>query len=105
MPIDGLELALPPKGRFEGLYGRLSGEGMLGLQPLEMKGSVSLERPGLLGLQLRQALLEGTYRDRRFQVSGELLPLRVVRWCCRRRVVLMAACRRSWMHAASGPDG
>ena len=74
MPIDGLELALPPKGRFEGLYGRLSGEGMLGLQPLEMKGSVSLERPGLLGLQLRQALLEGTYRDRRFQVSGELLP-------------------------------
>ena len=74
MPLDGLELALPPKGRFEGLYGRLSGEGVLGLQPLEMTGSVSLDRPGLLGLQLRQALLEGTYRDRRFQVSGELLP-------------------------------
>ncbi len=74
MPLDGLELALPPKGRFEGLYGRLSGEGVLGLQPLGMTGSVSLDRPGLLGLQLRQALLEGSYRNRRFQLSGELLP-------------------------------
>ncbi len=74
MPLDGLEVALPPKQRFEGLYGRLSGEGVLGLQPLEMTGSVSLDRPGLLGLQLQQALMEGTYRDRRFKVSGELLP-------------------------------
>ena len=74
MPLDGLEVALPPKERFEGLYGRLSGEGVLGLQPLAMSGSVSLDRPGLLGLQLRQAQLEGNYRDRGFQISGELLP-------------------------------
>ena len=74
IPLDGLELALPPKNRFEGLYGRLSGDGVLGLQPLEMTGSVRLERPGLLGVQLQQALLEGTYRDRAFQVTGELLP-------------------------------
>ncbi len=74
LPLDGLELALPPKGRFEGLYGRLSGEGTLGLQPLEMAGSITLDQPGLLGLQLRQARLEGTYRNRGYQLTGELLP-------------------------------
>ena len=74
LPLDGLELALPPKGRFEGLYGRLSGEGTLGLQPLEMAGAITLDQPGLLGLQLRQARLEGTYRNRGYQLTGELLP-------------------------------
>ena len=72
--MDGLELALPPKGRFEGLYGRLSGEGTLGLQPLEMAGAITLDQPGLLGLQLRQARLEGKYRNRGYQLTGELLP-------------------------------
>ena len=74
LPLDGLELALPPKGRFEGLYGRLSGEGTLGLQPLEMAGAITLDQPGLLGLQLRQARLEGRYRNRGYQLTGELLP-------------------------------
>ena len=74
LPLDGLELALPPKGRFEGLYGRLSGEGTLGLQPLAMEGHLTFDRPGLLGVQLRQAQLQGTYSNRRYQLTGELLP-------------------------------
>lgn len=74
LPLTGLELALPPKGRFEGLFGLLSGEGTLGLQPLAMAGTLSLERPGLLGVQLQQARFEGSYSNRRYQVSGELLP-------------------------------
>jgi translocation and assembly module TamB len=74
MSLDGLELALPPKGRFEGLYGRISGQGSLGLQPLAMDGSVTLDSPGLMGLQLRQAILQARYRNERFDLSGELLP-------------------------------
>ncbi|MGC6482828.1 MAG: translocation/assembly module TamB domain-containing protein [Synechococcus sp.] len=76
LPLDGVELALPPKGRFEGLYGHLTGEGTLGLKPMEMAGAITLEQPGLLGLQLRQARLEGAYRDHRYQLTGELLPPR-----------------------------
>ena len=74
LSIDGVELALPPKQRWEGLYGRLSGEGTLGLQPLAMEADLSLSRPGLMGLQLRQILLSGRYKDRRYSITGELLP-------------------------------
>jgi len=74
MKLDGLELALPPKGRWEGLYGRLNGTGTLGLQPLAMEGKVVVAYPGLMGLQLRQATLQARYRDRAFLLSGELLP-------------------------------
>ena len=74
LAIDGVELALPPKQRWEGLYGRLSGEGTLGLQPLAMEADLSLSRPGLMGLQLRQILLSGRYQDRRYSLTGEFLP-------------------------------
>lgn len=74
LAIDGVELALPPKQRWEGLYGRLSGEGTLGLQPLAMEADLSLSRPGLMGLQLRQILLSGRYNDRRYSLTGEFLP-------------------------------
>lgn len=74
LPLDGLELGLPPTGRFEQLFGRLSGQGRLELQPLAMEGSFTLEEPGLLGMQLRQARLDATYHGRRYQVTGEFLP-------------------------------
>ena len=74
LPLDGLELALTPKGRWEGLYGDLSGQGTLGLQPLAMAGTFVLDQPGLLGVQVRQARLKGTYRDRVYQLTGEVLP-------------------------------
>ena len=74
LSIDGVELALPPKQRWEGLYGRLSGEGTLGLQPLAMEADLSLSRPGLMGLRLRQILLSGRYQDRRYSLTGELFP-------------------------------
>ncbi|QNG28466.1 translocation/assembly module TamB domain-containing protein [Synechococcus sp. HK01-R] len=74
LSLDGLELALPPKGRFEGLYGRLDGQGSVGLQPLAMAGDLTLRYPGLMGLQLRQARLQLQYDNRNYLVSGELLP-------------------------------
>ena len=74
LTVDGLELAMPPRQRWEGIYGRLSGNGTLGLQPLAMTADLSISRPGLMGLQLRQILLRGRYADRRYAMTGELLP-------------------------------
>lgn len=74
LTVDGLELALPPKQRWEGVYGGLSGDGTLALQPLAMTGDLSINRPGIMGLQLQQILLTGRYSDRRYAITGELLP-------------------------------
>jgi translocation and assembly module TamB len=72
--VDGLELELPPKQRWEGVYGRLSGSGDLSLQPWSMSADLKLAHPGLLGIQLRQALLTAKYKNDRYDISGELLP-------------------------------
>ena len=74
LAVDGLELALPPRQRWEGIYGSLSGQGSLGLQPLAMEADLTLRRPGLMGVQLQQMLLNGRYLDRRYSLTGELLP-------------------------------
>ena len=72
--VDGLEIVLPPRQRWEGVYGRLSGKGTLALQPLAMTGDLSISRLGIMGLQLQQGLLTGRYQDRRYVMTGELLP-------------------------------
>lgn len=74
LSVDGLELVLPPKQRWEGVYGRLSGSGDLSLQPWSMSADLKLVQPGLLGIQLRQALLTAKYKNDRYDISGELLP-------------------------------
>lgn len=74
LSVDGLELVLPPKQRWEGVYGRLSGSGDLSLQPWSMSADMKLAQPGLLGIQLRQALLTAKYNNDRYAISGELLP-------------------------------
>ena len=74
LSVDGLELVLPPKQRWEGVYGRLSGSGDLSLQPWSMSADLKLAQPGLLGIQLRQALLTAKYKNDRYDISGELLP-------------------------------
>ena len=74
LSVDGLELVLPPKQRWEGVYGRLSGSGDLSLQPWSMSADLKLAQPGLLGIQFRQALLNAKYKNDRYDFSGELLP-------------------------------
>ncbi|EHA64046.1 translocation/assembly module TamB domain-containing protein [Synechococcus sp. WH 8016] len=74
LSVDGLELVLPPKQRWEGVYGRLSGSGDLSLQPWSMSADLKLAQPGLLGIQLRQALMTVQYKNDRYDISGELLP-------------------------------
>ena len=74
MSVDGVELVLPPKQRWEAVYGRLSGSGDLSLQPWSMSADLKLAQPGLLGIQLRQALITAKYKNDRYDISGELLP-------------------------------
>jgi translocation and assembly module TamB len=68
------ELVLPPKQRWEGVYGRLSGSGDLSLQPWSMSADLKLAQPGLLGIQFGQALMTVNYKNDRYDISGELLP-------------------------------
>ena len=58
----------------EGVYGRLSGSGDLSLGPWSMSADLKLAQPGLLGIQLRQALITAKYKNDRYDISGELLP-------------------------------
>ncbi len=74
LSVDGLELELPPKQRWEGVYGRLSGSGSLSLQPWSMKADLALSQPGLMGIQLRQVLMTAQYKNDRYGISGEMLP-------------------------------
>ena len=74
LSVDGLELVLPPKQRWEGVYGLLSGSGDLSLQPWSMSADLKLVKPGLLGIQFGQALLTAKYKNDRYDISGELLP-------------------------------
>ncbi len=72
--LNGIELALPSTESFWGAYGRINGEGELGLQPLSMQGRLIVNNPGLSRLRLRQAILSGNYANQRYTLSGELLP-------------------------------
>ncbi len=74
LSVDGLELVLPPKQRWEGVYGQLSGSGDFGLQPWMMTADLKLAQPGLMGIQLRQILMAANYKNDRYEISGEMLP-------------------------------
>ena len=71
-PLDGLQLALGPRGLFQSLQGLLSGNGVLELQPLAFRGRIELERPAVLGVTADRVRLEGAYGQRRYQVRGSL---------------------------------
>jgi len=70
LPLDGLELAMGPKGRRQSLQGRLSGSGDLSFKPLGFSGTAQLERPVFLGVWARSLQASFRYRDRRYQARG-----------------------------------
>ncbi|HGY5539680.1 MAG TPA: translocation/assembly module TamB domain-containing protein [Prochlorococcus sp.] len=72
--VEGVEVAMAAKQRFEGIYGQFSGSGSLGLQPLAVDGQVTISHPGLMGIQLRQALLQGKVANHSYELTGEFLP-------------------------------
>jgi translocation and assembly module TamB len=75
LPLDGLQLALGPQGRRQPLQGRLSGQGLLELQPLAFSGTARLDRPVFLGVWGQSAQATFRYADRRYQARGSLSPL------------------------------
>ncbi len=72
--LDGIEVSLLPKRRFERIFGELTGEGNLGLEKLAIDGSLALRNPRLMRFQLREALIKGTILENNFKLSGELFP-------------------------------
>ena len=70
LSLDGLQLQLGPKGRFQPLQGRLSGKGLLNLQPLAFAGQVGLDQPAFLGVSAQQLQLQGSYGDRNYSAKG-----------------------------------
>ena len=75
LPLDGLQLALGPKGRRQPLQGRLSGQGVLELQPLAFNGTAQLDRPIFLGVWGQSAQVSFRYANRRYQAQASLAPL------------------------------
>ncbi|MEX1317217.1 MAG: translocation/assembly module TamB domain-containing protein [Synechococcaceae cyanobacterium] len=71
-PLVGLQLALGPTGAWRPLRGGLSGAGVLELQPLAFRGRVELDQPAVLGVAARRVVLDGSYRDRQYQATGEI---------------------------------
>ena len=70
LSLDGLQLQLGPKGRFQPLQGRFSGKGLLNLQPLAFAGQVALAQPAFLGVRAQQLQLQGRYGDRNYSAKG-----------------------------------
>jgi translocation and assembly module TamB len=70
LSLDGLQLQVGPKGRFQPLQGRLSGKGLLNLQPLAFAGQVGLDQPAFLGVRAQQLQLQGRYGDRNYSAKG-----------------------------------
>jgi translocation and assembly module TamB len=75
LPLQGLSLAVGPQRRPQPLQGLLSGEGSLGFQPLAFGGWVSLEQPAFLGVRARNLEASLQYADRRWKLTGDLVPL------------------------------
>ena len=72
--LSGLQLALPPQQRFEGVSGDLSGEGRLAFAPLVFSGAASIDEPATMGVPLDSLALEGRLADGRFRFEGTLKP-------------------------------
>ncbi len=73
-PLDGLQLALGARGRHQPLDGRLSGKGVLELQPLLIAGKARVTSPSVAGLALQQLTATGRFHDRLYNLTGQALP-------------------------------
>ena len=74
LSIAGLQLSLPTASASGPLQGRLSGDGVLALKPVELVGDLHLDDPKLRGIALKRIELEGRVAAGRFQTRGRLQP-------------------------------
>ncbi|WP_320674394.1 translocation/assembly module TamB domain-containing protein [Prochlorococcus sp. MIT 1341] len=74
LKLDGVEFALPPQKRYERIFGELTGDGIFNLQKKSVEGKVRLSSPRTMGLDLREASLEGSVVDNYYSLQGSMLP-------------------------------
>ncbi len=72
--LDGLEVSFPPMQEYERIYGQLSGKGRVAFKNLRVSGEFNVSTPRIIGLQLRQANLQGTYFENEYKIDGTLSP-------------------------------
>jgi len=72
--LDGLQLALPPEQRFQGVSGDLSGDGRLAFAPFVFSGAATINEPATMGIPFDSITLEGRLADDRFRLEGTLAP-------------------------------
>ena len=70
LSLDGIQLALSTEMPNQPVRGRLSGEGSLRLQPLELRGAVHVQDPSVQGVALQQIELDGQLIGGRFQAHA-----------------------------------
>ena len=74
LSLDGIQLALSTETPIQPVRGRLSGDGSLRLQPLQLKGAVRVDDPTVQGVALKQIELDGQLIGGRYQAQGRLQP-------------------------------
>lgn len=72
-PLEGLRVAIGPRGQLQPLQGQLAGVGHLDLQPLWIAGTVAVQQPQLLGLSGRSLTAKGWYRQRLYGAEATWL--------------------------------
>ncbi len=72
--LDRVEVAIPPEKSFKRIFGELGGQGSFGMSPLAMEGQVTMRYPRLMGLQLKEAQLNGRFFDNNYSFTGKLFP-------------------------------
>ncbi len=72
--LDRVEVAFPPEKSFKRIFGEVSGNGILSLDPLFLNGYLNLDYFRLLGFKLKKARIKGQIKNSDTNLTGELIP-------------------------------
>ena len=72
--LDRLEVALPPEKSFKRIFGQISGQGILSMDPILFNGELNLDYFRLLGIKLNNASIKGEINSSSTNLTGELIP-------------------------------
>ncbi|WP_269616766.1 translocation/assembly module TamB [Prochlorococcus marinus] len=72
--LDRVEVAFPPEKGFKRIFGEVSGNGILSLDPLFFNGDLNLDYFRLLGFKLKKASIKGQIKNSETNLTGELIP-------------------------------
>ncbi|KGG15398.1 hypothetical protein EV06_1269 [Prochlorococcus sp. MIT 0602] len=72
--LDRIELSLPPEKSFKRTFGELAGKGTIKTSPLIVDGSILYRFPRLLGVNLKEVTINGSYSMNKYSISGQIVP-------------------------------